>query len=187
MDGFLSRVPGWALAALLIYLAVLVSYAVWDNRQVDFWPPKIYSKSQPQDQKAKKDIDASASMLQSDVTAKDSTIFNRVEGKWDWTKSDALACSENFHEISFSHDRTSALFKYNPPFERNGKMVSSRSYTVLYAEGNKIAMLMDDELRRTAQGDRVIWVLTLSNPHTYYWRRTDWAANEGTRDIQRCK
>jgi len=41
----LRELPKWAIVAVLIYVAVLVSYSVYDNRRVDFWPPAIHSRT----------------------------------------------------------------------------------------------------------------------------------------------
>ena len=40
----LKKLPQWVLVFLVFYIAVLVSYAVYDNRKVQFWPPIIYEK-----------------------------------------------------------------------------------------------------------------------------------------------
>lgn len=44
----LATIPRWMLFALLVYVAFLVSYAVFDNRRVDFWPPSIHPKQTPE-------------------------------------------------------------------------------------------------------------------------------------------
>ena len=36
--------PRWLIVLVLVYLALLISYAVFDNRRVDFWPPSIHEK-----------------------------------------------------------------------------------------------------------------------------------------------
>ena len=39
--------PKWLLIAIALYIAVLTSYAVYDNRSVEFFPPKIAAKDSP--------------------------------------------------------------------------------------------------------------------------------------------
>jgi len=40
----LKKLPQWAILLIAVYLAVLVSYAVYDGRKVDFIPPSIHPK-----------------------------------------------------------------------------------------------------------------------------------------------
>jgi hypothetical protein len=44
MEDLLKTLPKWLLVATLVYVAVLLSYAVYDNRDVEFFPPKISAK-----------------------------------------------------------------------------------------------------------------------------------------------
>ncbi len=39
---YLKIIPKWTLIALIGYVAILFSFAVWDGRRVEFWPPRIY-------------------------------------------------------------------------------------------------------------------------------------------------
>ena len=43
-NSWLAHVPTWLLITVVGYVAVLVSYAVLDNRDVEFWPPRIHPK-----------------------------------------------------------------------------------------------------------------------------------------------
>ncbi len=40
----LKTLPKWLLVSILAYIAVLFSYAVYDNRTIEFFPPKIFAK-----------------------------------------------------------------------------------------------------------------------------------------------
>jgi len=40
----LKAIPSWVLLAVGGYLAVIISYALYDGRGVDFWPPSIHAK-----------------------------------------------------------------------------------------------------------------------------------------------
>lgn len=109
-----------------------------------------------------------------------------ITGKWAWADKQN-GCAEEAHHILFSADGKRAHFRTLKPFEYKGKMISEYSYTVLYQEGNRITMLLDNEDRRTQFGDRAIWVLILATPDIYRWRRTDWAPDMATPDVKRCK
>ena len=42
---FLKNIPKWALIALIVYLAFLITFAIFDGRRVDLWPPVIHEKT----------------------------------------------------------------------------------------------------------------------------------------------
>ncbi|MDN0083685.1 hypothetical protein QU487_13110 [Crenobacter sp. SG2305] len=48
MEDILKKLPTWLIVAAVVYVAGLVSYAVFENRTVEFWPPKIYEKGEGQ-------------------------------------------------------------------------------------------------------------------------------------------
>jgi hypothetical protein len=56
VERLLSAIPKWLIVAATVYVALLVSYAVFDNRQVEFWPPKIHSKGGDSGTTAKQEV-----------------------------------------------------------------------------------------------------------------------------------
>ena len=40
----LKKLFQWAILLLIIYAAFVVTFAIYDDRRVDFWPPVIYEK-----------------------------------------------------------------------------------------------------------------------------------------------
>jgi len=44
MEDIVKRLPTWLVLAIACYVAVLVSYAMFDNRRIDLWPPTIHPK-----------------------------------------------------------------------------------------------------------------------------------------------
>jgi hypothetical protein len=44
MADFLKTLPKWLLVAIFVYVAILFSYAVYDNRSVQLFPPSISAK-----------------------------------------------------------------------------------------------------------------------------------------------
>lgn len=67
---FLKIIPKWALVALIGYVAILISFAVWDGRGVEFWPPKIYEKSNT----TKNDCDKENIELKKELKVKESYL-----------------------------------------------------------------------------------------------------------------
>jgi len=114
-------------------------------------------------------------------------VFKLVEGTWGSKDPSTYSCDQNPHTIKFTNDSSRAIFSVRKPIPMaDGRITDRYAYKVLYAEGHKITMMVEDEIRRTPQGDRVIWVLILRDKDTYYWRRTDWPAQNGTSDVVRC-
>lgn len=40
----MNNLPNWVLAVTLVVATAVTSWAIYDNRMIDFWPPKIYPK-----------------------------------------------------------------------------------------------------------------------------------------------
>ena len=117
----------------------------------------------------------------------DKDLFSLVEGTWGWDDpKKGGACKTNPEVISISADKKQATFKKSKPSKNlgTGRTETEWEYAILYAEGNKLTMLMKDEIRRTDTGSRVIWVLTLKNSNTYTWSRTDLKETWG--NVVRC-
>lgn len=115
----------------------------------------------------------------------DATLAESISGKWALA-TDPDGCGTSAHRISFSADRRAMNVEHDKPFEYNGRQINLSRYRVLYAEGKSVTMYLDGEDRRTALGDRVIWILTLDGRESYYWRRTDWHAEGKTAARKRC-
>lgn len=65
---FIKTIPKWLVTLLALYLAVLFSYAIFDGRSVDFWPPAIGEKSSTNN-KVKIDLINEAKAKTKDITA----------------------------------------------------------------------------------------------------------------------
>lgn len=110
----------------------------------------------------------------------DPDLFRVVQGTWGWKDSPASSCEQRPHVLTFAENNTRMILKYP-------STGAQYVYQVLYAEKNKLTMLIEGEERRTDFGDRVIWVLVLNNPNSYQWRRTDWKPDLRTKEIVRCR
>jgi len=114
-------------------------------------------------------------------------LFRLVQGTWGSKEANIYSCDQNPHTITFTEGNTRAVFTVRKPIPMaDGRVTNQYAYRVLYAEENRITMMVEDEIRRTPQGDRVIWVLVLSSNTTYFWRRTDWPPQNGTSEVVRC-
>jgi hypothetical protein len=122
-----------------------------------------------------------------DNPAPDPKLFAKVAGKWGWKDYEPSNCANAPHTIAFPDDKTMTITHAKEFKSVTGVMTNITTYDILYAEGNKITMLIRDETRRTEAGDRVVWVLILKDPNTYAWRRTDWKADSATKEIERCR
>lgn len=109
--------------------------------------------------------------------APDPGLFQAVAGRWAMKSGESNACADRAHSIRFEG--------------QNKKMIVEAKdmlgiYNVLYAEQNKIVAIVENEERRTNDGDRVIWMLVLNSPTSYQWRRLDWGANDRTNEVAKC-
>ncbi|MCW3480972.1 hypothetical protein OL229_15595 [Neisseriaceae bacterium JH1-16] len=46
MGEIIKKLPNWLILAAAVYIAVLASYAVFNNQTVEFWPPTIHAKDE---------------------------------------------------------------------------------------------------------------------------------------------
>lgn len=53
---FLKTVPKWVLIAIVGYVAILFTFAIFDGRRVDFWPPAIHERTSSADQDLAQEI-----------------------------------------------------------------------------------------------------------------------------------
>jgi hypothetical protein len=123
---------------------------------------------------------ASSSFAVAENPKPDPSLFQVVQGTWAWKDIPESSCETKPYVLTFVENNTKMILKY----PTTGAEVV---YQVLYAEKNKITMLIEGEKRRTDFDDRVIWVLVLNNPNSYQWRRTDWKPDERTKEIVRCR
>ena len=86
-------------------------------------------------------------------------------------------CAERSHSIRFEDQNKKMIIE-----AKNARGV----YNIIYAEANKIVAIIENEDRRTEDGDRVIWMLVLNNPNSYQWRRLDWGKNDRTNEVTKC-
>ncbi|WP_416899073.1 MAG: hypothetical protein ACMVY4_04930 [Minwuia sp.] len=136
-------------------------------------------------------------------------LFELLEGRWDLPevydmkgddcvrdanghcatvrKQDWCQPSSNFVTISFSENRSEAVFDWNRPLKSAiGKTVEQSRYIVLSREPQVLTMLLEGETRKTAEGEAVLWQLRVLDAGTFCWRRTDWKPGACTVVRTRC-
>lgn len=105
-------------------------------------------------------------------------IFDRFPGDYGMPSLGTPLCQDNAHRITFSADRSRAIFDWRRPFENyRGEAMQTGGYTVLGHDETSITLALDDESRLTAEGAPVVWILRhIETPEGYCWGRTDWPA-----------
>jgi hypothetical protein len=123
-----------------------------------------------------------------------STIFEELTGTWDWAGIRG-SCRDNPHTISFSVDQQFMTLTYRRPFKPDAELQLDplRPTEVRYEvrersrKAIRVFLVQPVETRRTDAGDLVTWDLVLLSRDAYRWRRLDWPASGGTRDVVRCR
>lgn len=113
-------------------------------------------------------------------------IYSIVQGTWAWTTSDSN-CLTDPHRITFAPDHKVMLITDAHPYRLpDGTLDSVAIYDILRVTRTSIRGAIRGETRLTRDSQPVVWDLVLMSRDRYTWHRTDWAAWEFTREIQRC-
>jgi hypothetical protein len=99
-------------------------------------------------------------------------VLEKFGGTWDTVPIYRGGCESDayFHTIEVSPDRQRLTFKHVKPIQGPNGLVQQYTYKVLYEEEDRVALYLEGETRRQANGDHPIWVLILERPNYYRWR-----------------
>jgi hypothetical protein len=109
-----------------------------------------------------------------------------VEGFWSWSLSPSH-CDEDWHTITYGQDEKRLYFESNNAFEQGDGTVSSEyEYKILSILPYGYHLSLTNETRKDETGQLVTWFLIFRDANTYFWRRSDWKENHGTKNVDRC-
>lgn len=101
------------------------------------------------------------------------TYFER--GSWGNNQIPHATCETNPAKISFSADRTRAIFTLSSAaIDYRGQANEAYGYDIFSFDEDGIVMQLDDEQRLTPDGEAMIWVLKPLPKDMYCWGRKDW-------------
>ncbi len=103
-------------------------------------------------------------------------IYGRMSGLFGDPEYPDESCSANPVFSTFTADRNRVVFSWGTPVRSyTGALISSYGSTVLWADGRSITMVRDNETRLTPEGDKVLWIMRVTDqPDGYCWHRIDW-------------
>ena len=104
MEDIVKKLPTWLILAIACYVAVLVSYAMFDNRKIDLWPPTIHPKGVSSDPASAKPARAPWVSI-----GEATTKFPAADCPTRLPASLALASAENVHPATWG-DRENLWF-----------------------------------------------------------------------------
>jgi hypothetical protein len=101
--------------------------------------------------------------------------LDTFRGEYGSATDPATSCATNPHQLDFMAQPPHALFNWAKPWtDEAGNTVSDQRYDLLSTQGNTLILRLEGDTRRTATGDRPIWILRqTTQPQGYCWGRTD--------------
>jgi hypothetical protein len=114
--------------------------------------------------------------------------LDTFRGEYGSATDPATSCATNPHQLDFMAQPPHALFNWAKPWtDEAGNTVSDQRYDLLSTQGNTLILRLEGDTRRTATGDRPIWILRqTTQPQGYCWGRTDWPAIHCENQQLRC-
>jgi hypothetical protein len=99
-------------------------------------------------------------------------VLDKFGGTWDTVPIYRGGCESDAHHhtIEVSADKQRVTFKFLKPIQGPNGLTQQSIYKVLYEEDDRVALYLEGEARRQANGDHPIWVLILERPNYYRWR-----------------
>lgn len=120
------------------------------------------------------------------ITPADS-ILAKVEGTWGTAEASSLSCGQTPQTYTVSKDGTTITVRSaNKLYIGGDEGRESFVYKVRAVHGNVLTMFIENEDRKTKNGDPVVWSLVLVNENEFYWRQTDWPEGSRTSSFVRC-
>ncbi|MGV8985486.1 MAG: hypothetical protein ACOH2H_04275 [Cypionkella sp.] len=119
---------------------------------------------------------AALCLLASLTSAAAQDVLDSFRGQYGSATDPVTSCAANPHSLDFMTQPPHALFNWSKPWtDDSGRMVSNQRYDLLSTQDNSLILRLEGDTRRTASGDRPIWILRqTATPQGYCWGRTDW-------------
>ena len=134
-------------------------------------------------------IRLSALFLLANLTnASAQAVLDPFRGQYGSAADPATSCAANPHVLDFMIQPPHALFNWAKPWtDTEGQTISGQRYDLLSTQDNTLILRLEGDTRRTATGDRPIWMLRqTTQPQGYCWGRTDWPAVHCENQQVRC-
>lgn len=103
-------------------------------------------------------------------------VFGRALGVYGSLTDPEQSCAENPHRLDVTPRPPHVELTWDHAFfDRGGKPREHARYDILDADDTSITLRLEGDDQRQANGDRVIWILRLTEaPQGYCLGRSDW-------------
>ena len=128
-------------------------------------------------------------LLASLTSASAQEVLDTLRGQYGSATDPATSCASNPHDLDFLAQPPHATFSWAQPWtDADGNSVSYERYDMLSVTDNSLILRLEGDTRRTATGDRPIWILRpTTEPEGYCWGRTDWPSVHCENQQVRCE
>lgn len=115
------------------------------------------------------------------------SIRDDLPGTWGWAHSEHR-CDSGSTKYSFSEDgRQLYASSPGPMYLDENTRADDSIYEIIDELPTVMRMRIIGEVRKTDQGQLVVWDLVLKDKDTFCWHRTDWPAGACTKNLTRCE
>ena len=116
------------------------------------------------------------------------SVFDRALGSYGLPDDPAASCAANRHRLEFSGPPPHAFLTWNKPARTaQGEWTDHARFDIVDYDDSTIALMLEGDPNRTDTGDRIIWLLRLTEqPAGYCWGRADWPAVRCVSPAVRC-
>ncbi len=129
-----------------------------------------------------------AVLLSTGPASADVDMFHRLSGIYGDLHPVGAACTGAVQHVNFQNgNQRGALQIFSDNIEPGTVMVGDLGFVVLATTALGVQIQFDTETQTASNGAVVQWEFRpLTDPDSYCWHRTDWAADQCTYTVQRC-
>lgn len=116
------------------------------------------------------------------------TVFDRAAGVYGRPDDPAASCTANPHRLYFNGQPPHAHITWQSPARTaQGDWTDRARFDIVDYDDSTIALSREGDPARTDTGDRIIWLLRLTDdPAGYCWGRADWPSVRCIAPATRC-
>jgi hypothetical protein len=116
------------------------------------------------------------------------SVFDRAVGSYGLPDDPAASCAANPHRLDFTGQPPHAFLTWEKPARTaQGEWTDRARFDIVNYTDTTIALMLEGDPNRTDTGERIIWLLRLTDqPAGYCWGRADWPSVRCVAPAVRC-